>query len=115
MSVEPETLYMKRGSVRKVRMKLTDSTGAAIPLGAATGNPRFQMRTLVGSTLKVDREGVVIDAANGIVEYSPTTADVDTPGRYWVEWRVPFAGGDIVVPEKGYLPAVVGDDLAPNS
>lgn len=112
MAVVEAVLNLKRGSLRKVPMKLTDGAGAALPLAERTGPPRFQAYRIGVAGLKINSVGAVTDEAQGLVEYQPISADVDTPGTYWGEWRVPFAGGDIIVPENGYIRVVVQDDVA---
>lgn len=111
MPTTESVLYLKRGSLRKVPMKLTDGAGAALPLADRTGPPRFQASRIGTPGVKIDSVGQVTNESGGIVEYQPVEGDVDTPGTYWGEWRVPFAGGDILVPENGYIRIVIQDDV----
>lgn len=110
MAVAEAVLNLKRTSLRKVRMKLTNGAGGALDLSEATGDPRFQVYAVGALDLKIDSAGTVIDEAGGEVEYTPVPSDVDTEGTYWGVWRVPFAGGDVVMPENGYIRVVIQRD-----
>jgi hypothetical protein len=100
------TVEIKRTSVRKIRMKLTNGTSS--PLEGV----RFQMRGFQRGILKMDRAAEFIDRAGGIVEVTPDVSDTDTPGQYFAEWRVTYPGGDVLVPDGGYIRVHVLDDLA---
>jgi hypothetical protein len=105
------TVEIKRTSVRKIRMKLTNGTSSPLDLTTALG-VRFQMRGFQRGILKMDRAAEFIDRAGGIVEVTPDVSDTDTPGQYFAEWRVTYPGGDVLVPDGGYIRVHVLDDLA---
>jgi hypothetical protein len=111
LSNEITTVEMKHTSVRKIRMKLTNGASSPLDLTTAT-DVRFQMRRFQAGALKMDRAAEFIDRVGGIVEVTPDASDTDTPGQYFAEWRVTYPGGDILVPDGGYIRVRVLDDLA---
>jgi hypothetical protein len=71
----------------------------------------FIMKTDDGVT-QVKQTATVTDAGAGEVEYQPLAADVDTSGRYNVEWEVILPGGKILTfPNDGYNRLIILDDL----
>lgn len=103
-------LYLKRASTRPIEAYLQDGNGAALTMTGAV--VKFQMRKKSESTLKIDRAAVIVNATTAHVRVTPTATDTDTPGNYVAEWRVSYAGGDVIVPENGYLSVRVWEDLA---
>jgi hypothetical protein len=105
-------LNLKRGEVRQIEALLQDGNGAALDM---TGPPtiRFQMRKKADAVLKVDRVATLIDAPTAHVRVTTTSVDTDTIGNYIAEWRVTYAGGDVLVPEEGYITVKIWEDLAP--
>lgn len=115
MSVSVDKYYIKRGSTAGIRMKLLQGNGQPMPVEDAT-QIRLQMRNMRGAgSLTMDRPATVIDAATGEVEAVPLAGEVAVAGDYLGEWRLTYAGGDIVVPNGDYIRFIILDDLAPNT
>jgi hypothetical protein len=106
-----DTIYIKRGSSKALRAKLQQGDGTAMPELASTP-VRCQMRSIEGGTLTMDRVATVVNATTGEVEAIPLEDDVAVTGKYWLEWRVQYPGGDEVLPDSGYIRVIVEDDLA---
>lgn len=78
-------------------------TGAAVKFIMAVGT--------AGST-KVAATATIVNAAAGIVSYTPLAADTNTTGDYNVEWQVVFSGGmKVTFPDPGYQSLTVTADL----
>jgi hypothetical protein len=105
-------INIKRGEVRQITNLLKDGTGAALDLTGVTAI-KFQMRKKADSTLKIDRAATVVDQPTARVRVTTTAGDTDTIGNYIAEWRVTYAGGDVLVPEEGYITVKIWEDLAP--
>lgn len=95
----------------KLRMTLTDGSGAALDLTGAT--VAFRMRAQRGGALiSLTGSAAVITAASGIVEYSWGTGDTATPGEYFGEWVLTYAGPVTrTVPAPGYVTVSVAPVL----
>ena len=93
-----------------IQATLKDATGAAVDItGAAV---KFQMRAKTGTTFKVDATATIINAVGGIVRYTFLAADTNTPGPYYAQWQVTFAGGTIeTYPNSEYIELDVFSDL----
>jgi hypothetical protein len=111
MSDGTDTIYIKRGSSKAIRAKLQQGDGTAMP-DLATTPVRAQTRSIEGGPLVMDRVATVVNAITGEVEVVPSGDDVAVAGKYWLEWRVEYAGGDEILPDDGYVRLVVEDDLA---
>lgn len=104
-------INLKRASTRPIEARLQDGNGAALSMTGAT--VRFQMRKKSDAALKIDRAATIVDAPTAHVRLTPTAEDTDTVGNYIAEWRITYAGGDVLVPEESYLTVKIWEDLAP--
>lgn len=104
-------INVKKGEVRQIDALLQDGNGVALSM-AEPPTVKFQMRKKSDTVLKIDRAAVIVDAPTAHVRVTTTAGDTDTPGNYIAEWRVSYAGGDVVVPEEGYLTVRIWEDLA---
>jgi uncharacterized protein YkvS len=102
-------IELKRGEVRDIEALLQDGTGTALPMTGAV--VKFQMGKK-GVVLKIDRQATVVDTATAHVRFTTTALETDTAGTYKAEWRVSYAGGDVIVPESQYLNVKIWEDLA---
>lgn len=103
-------IALKRGSTRPIEALLQDGSGMALTMTGAT--VKFQLRKKSDSTLKINGNAEVVDEPTAHVRYTPTPTDTDTAGNYVAEWRVTYAGGDVLVPEEGYITVKIWEDLA---
>lgn len=107
--------YMRKGDRRPyIRSTLTDEDGAVNLAGETV---TFTLRDTTTGALKVSgAAAIVIDAANGVVEYRWQAGDTDTAGLYEATWRsvngvgeavtYPNVGAQLVQvydPESGYV------------
>lgn len=89
---------------------LTDENGNAVDLTGASVD--FHMRRQLDDTLKVDGTASIIDAANGKVQYSWSSGDTDTTGKYDAEFEVTYSSGDIeTFPNHENIVIKITDDL----
>ena len=106
------TFYVKQNDTApSIRATLKDGDDQVIDLTGAT--VRFHMRTIGGTTAKVDSEvSVVIPATDGIVQYDWIAADTDTIGTYQAEFEITYTNGRIeTFPNNGYIRVEITDDI----
>lgn len=90
---------------------LIDGNGATVNLDGAS--VAFKMRTVGGSTAKIDASASIAEAAKGKVTYTFTASDTDTVGEYEGEFQVTFASGGVqTYPNNKYIDIEVVDDIA---
>lgn len=92
----PDAYWTAGDTAPAIREVLKDGTGATVDLTGAT--VRFQARYAYASDAAnaIDQPAVVVaPPTSGIVSYTPTAADTDTPGDLYLQWRVVFGGGGI--------------------
>jgi len=98
-------------TVPSLRATLKNGSGSAIDLTNAT--VRFHMRSLAGTSAKVDASAAIVTANTGIVQYNWVGADTNTIGSYQGEFEVTYQDGTIeTFPNNNYLHIEVLDDLA---
>ena len=56
----------------------------------------FKMKEIGSNNLKVNGTCSIVDATNGIVEYSWQSGDTDTPGFYYREFEVHYNDGKVM-------------------
>lgn len=96
----------------KLRMTLADGAGAALDLTSVTG-VAFRLRHQRGGALVgLTGSAAVVTPASGIVEYSWGSADTATPGEYFGEWVLTYAGPVTrTVPAPGFVTVTVAPVL----
>lgn len=105
------TYYMKVGDrLPLLRSQLLDGDGNPINLAAAT--VQFRMRLQGGSGLKVNQPATVVDAANGIVQYSWAAIDTNTAGTYEGEFAVTIGGLPMTVPANSHVIVIISAVLS---
>jgi hypothetical protein len=79
------------------RMPIIQATLATngVPVNITGATIKFLMAkgSYPGDTLQVNAAATIVDAVNGIVSYSWTSADTSIPGDYLAEWEVTYASG----------------------
>ena len=106
------TFYLKQNDTApSIRANLKDGDGAAIDLTGAS--IRFHMRTIGGTTSKVDAAGYVISPpASGSVQYNWVGADTDTVDSYQAEFEVTYSDGTVeTFPNDSYIRVEITDDI----
>jgi hypothetical protein len=92
---------MKVGDTLPVlRQTLRNDAGAALDLTGAT--VQFRMRE-PGQALKVNAAAAILDAPNGVVQYTWLSANTDTAGLFDAEWAVSYSSNVETVPANGYV------------
>jgi hypothetical protein len=89
----PNAFWTQGDTAPALSERLLDGNGVAVDLTGAT--VRFQARYAYASDAAnaIDQPAIVVaPATNGIVSYTPTAADTDTPGDLYLQWRVLFGG-----------------------
>ena len=94
-----------------IRANLKDGDAAAVDLTGAS--VRFHMRTIGGTTSKVDASGVIISPpASGVVQYNWVGADTDTVDSYQAEFEVTYSDGTVeTFPNDSYIRVEITDDI----
>lgn len=105
-----DTFFIKKGDRREaIRRTLKGSNSLAVNLTGAT--VKFFMSK--DGTIKVNAAAVLVDAANGVVEYQWIATDTDTPGIYRSEFEATFGDGTKqTFPNADYIAVHVLEDLA---
>lgn len=103
---------IKAGDLRPtLDATLTDDAGTALDLTSAS-SCRFVMRSVAGGTPKVAAAASIVTPASGIVRYAWTGTDTDTPGDYFAEFEVTYAGPKTEThPNDGHLLVRITEDL----
>lgn len=87
-------------------------TAGGVPTNLTGATVRFFMSKRDG-TLVVNSAATIVDAVAGKVEYAWNSADTDTAGKYYCEFRVTFGDGKITtVPNDGYMELEIIDKIA---
>jgi len=106
------TFYVKQNDTApSLRATLKDGSNTVIDLTGAS--VRFHMRTVGGTSAKVDAAATVISpATSGIVQYNWVAADTDTIGSYQGEFEVTYSDSAIeTFPNNGYIRVEIIDDI----
>ena len=101
-------IIKKDDDLPNIRATLFDGVGVPVNLSAAT--VEFRMASLAGG-VKASGSAVVVDAANGVVEYAWQAGDTDTVGRYRAEFKVTIGGELQTFPTSGYISVSVEKDV----
>lgn len=88
----------------KLRQVLTDGSGSVLDLTGVTG-VTFRLRSQQGSALLTltGSAAIVAPATSGTVEFSWGGGDTATPGEYFGEWVLDYAGPKRTVPAPGFV------------
>lgn len=108
---------LKRNDTRpRIRMYLRQGAGAGTPIDLTNATAVvFNMRPAGSEVPKISRADASIVTANaGLVQYTPTSSDTDTPGDFLAEFEITFSdGGVLTVPEgNDWIYITVGKDIA---
>jgi len=106
------TFYIKQNDTApSIRATLKDGDGDVINLTDAT--VRFHMRTIGGTSTKVDASATVNSPATaGVVQYDWDAADTDTIGSFQAEFEVTYGNSKIEsFPNNGYIRVEITDDI----
>ena len=90
------------------------STGSNVPINLTNATSvTFKMRVHGGTGApKVTAAATIVDAVNGKVQYTFTSANLDTVGTFDVEFEILWNDGGIeTVPNDSYLTVIVVNDL----
>lgn len=106
--------FLKKGDTAEPLVRILEDQLGAVTLGGAV--IRFQMRAADSPTTKVDALAVADLNVTGKVSYDWQSADVDTAGLFFGEFKVTFAGGKVATFPNGedYIEIEIGagvDDL----
>ena len=104
--------YIKRNDTSPaMRATLKDGDDAAVDLTGCS--VRFHMRSVGGTTAKVDSAASIVTAGSGIVQYAWSGGDTDTLGSFEAEFEVTFTGGEIEsFPNNKFVQVEITDDSA---
>lgn len=100
--------YLKQNDLLPaIESVVVDANGAFNLAGCTV---KFHMCDASGN-VKIDATAVIVDAANGIVQYGWTGTDTDTAGIFQATWKVTASGPkQITFPNKGSISIEIGAD-----
>jgi hypothetical protein len=75
-------------------LQATLKDAARNPIDLEGAVVRLHMKPVDGP-LKLDKEMVIVDQNNGIVQYDWQAGDTDTSGTYYVEFQVTYADASV--------------------
>jgi hypothetical protein len=104
--------YIKKGDVLPViRLEIKDTNG--IPVNLTGASVAFHYRLMVKNSTVNVRTTDIVDAANGIVQYSWITGDSSLAGVFKAEFIVTFeaTGGQMSFPQDSFLIFEVEEDV----
>jgi hypothetical protein len=104
-------VVIKRGdTLPTVTATLRDAAGTAVDL-SAVASVRFRLAP-IGGQPTVDAPALVIDAPNGVVQYTWAETDTATPGYYAAEFEAVWPNGDrLTFPNDRHLVVLITPDL----
>jgi hypothetical protein len=92
----PDAYWTQGDTAPAIREVLKDGTGAVVDLTGASVRFQAKYAYAADSANAIDQPAQVpAPATSGIVSYTPTAADTDTPGDLFLQWRVVFSGGGV--------------------
>lgn len=99
---------LKKGDRRpSITAQILDGAGNPVNLGGGA-TAKFVMQMRGASQPKVDAAAVVVDPAQGKLQYDWAASDVDTVGVYLAEFEVTLADGKkLTAPQTGYIHVVI--------
>lgn len=107
-------IYVRENDRRPFANTVLKRGVVVVDLSAAVG-VTFRMRSDLGprTPAKTESAAVIVDAANGAVQYEWAAADTDTPGLFYAEWTVDW-GSDVdeTFPTLGVDPVLVDARVA---
>jgi hypothetical protein len=106
----PDAYLKQNDTSPAVRSQLFDGLGLPVNL---TGASVLFMAWFPGdAAVKINAAATLVDAALGIVSYTPTAPNTDTIGDLMAEWQVTFGGGaKETFPNGEWLKVRVLDDI----
>ena len=99
--LDPRSLITKdleiaeTATLPKVTVQVFDGDNVVNLTGATV---TFTLRDTAGTAVVLDAAATLLDAANGIVEYQLATADVDTTGFFFAQFKITISGNFYLVP-----------------
>ena len=101
---------IKRGDTEKWTGTVSHA-GTDPPLQGATAVDLF-VRSTAGAANIIDGEAVDTFDSAGNWEYTPSAAEVDTPGNYFAYLRATYAGGETRrFPSDGFAQLKIGENF----
>lgn len=108
----PDITLKKRDAGRVLTGQFTDANGPVNCTGHTAR--KILMRGLGNDTLKINNSFTFTSEATGVWAYTLQTADVDTKGRWALEFEVTFPTQVVTFPtnkDKPYYVVLILDDL----
>jgi hypothetical protein len=115
MAIEDQTIIIGEGNTRPIwTLTLYTRNSAGVKtvadLSAVGTVAKITMLPLNSSTAKINAAtmSIVSPGTQGVVQYTPTTANTDTPGEYRAKIHVTYASNVIeTFPNKGFFRIIV--------
>jgi hypothetical protein len=109
-ATNPVNFTLKQGDLLPaIREVLSDVNG--VPINLTGASVTFIMRQLGATAPKVSAPAAVVDALNGIVQYTWLAGDTSQSGGFAVEWLLNFNGVPETVPSQGYAGVLISKNL----
>jgi len=113
-----DEIVMKKGDnlpIRELELQEKDSNGDRVPIDLTGSSIKFYVYDNQTGQLLIDEGNVTItDSVNGLIEYEWQTGDTQETGVHKGEFVVTYADGELTVPNDGFIPVKIVEDLQDN-
>jgi len=109
---------MKKGDnlpIRELELQEKNSSGDRVPIDLTGSSIKFYVYDNQTDQLLIDGGSVTItDSTNGLIEYEWQDGDTQETGLHKGEFVVTYADGELTVPNDGFIPVKITEDLQDN-
>jgi len=113
-----DEIVMKKGDtlpIRELELQEEDSSGNRVPIDLTGSSIKFYVYDNQTGQLLIDEGNVrITDSVNGLIEYEWQDGDTQETGVHKGEFVVTYADGELTVPNDGFIPVKITEDLQDN-
>ncbi len=111
-------IVLKKGDtvpVRELELQEENSDGDRVPIDLTGSSVEFFVYDNQNGDLLIDEGTVnIVDSVNGLIEYEWEDGDTQRTGVHKGEFVVKYADGELTVPNDGFIPVKITEDLQDN-